>query len=128
MPQKGYLRHSLWPLETILPLIYERGPGFATGHVRVNTSSNRLQVFKANLSCVKCGLTGLYFAIEASINHGAKNGHQGWHLNLYALRGGKEVLMTKDHIVPKSLGGGNGLDNLQTMCTDCNGAKGNSVD
>ena len=33
--------------------------------------------------------------------------------------------MTKDHIVPRSKGGGNGLHNMQTMCIVCNQEKGN---
>ena len=28
--------------------------------------------------------------------------------------------MTKDHIVPKSKGGADHLDNLETMCDQCN--------
>lgn len=36
---------------------------------------------------------------------------------------GKEVLMTKDHIIPKSKGGANDISNYQTMCKRCNEAK-----
>lgn len=35
------------------------------------------------------------------------------------------VLMTVDHIVPKSMGGGNTLDNMQPMCVHCNNVKSN---
>lgn len=33
--------------------------------------------------------------------------------------------MTIDHIIPKSKGGSNKLDNLDPMCSGCNGKKGN---
>jgi 5-methylcytosine-specific restriction endonuclease McrA len=36
------------------------------------------------------------------------------------------VLMTQDHIMPRSKGGANRLENLQTMCCVCNNRKGNS--
>jgi 5-methylcytosine-specific restriction endonuclease McrA len=53
---------------------------------------------------------------------------RAWHLNLYAMReDGVEVLMTQDHILPSSLGGGNQSRNLQTMCHRCNERKGNKV-
>ena len=45
------------------------------------------------------------------------------HFNLYAELDGYIVLMTKDHIVPRSKGGKNMLENYQTMCCLCNSAK-----
>lgn len=41
---------------------------------------------------------------------------------------GKEVLMTKDHIIPKSKGGADDISNYQTMCERCNEAKGNRLE
>jgi len=35
--------------------------------------------------------------------------------------------MTKDHIIPKSAGGANHMDNLQTMCDQCNNRKGSKL-
>jgi 5-methylcytosine-specific restriction enzyme A len=35
--------------------------------------------------------------------------------------------MTRDHIIPKSKGGSDHLNNMQTMCTKCNNKKGNSI-
>jgi hypothetical protein len=32
--------------------------------------------------------------------------------------------VTKDHVVPVSCGGGNGIDNLQPLCRPCNSTKG----
>jgi len=36
-------------------------------------------------------------------------------------------MLTKDHILPVSLGGSDELDNLQTMCDKCNSKKGNKI-
>jgi hypothetical protein len=59
------------------------------------------------------------------------------HLNLYHV--GEEleewknlskdglVMMTKDHITPRSQGGPTNWENLQTMCTICNGKKGSKL-
>jgi 5-methylcytosine-specific restriction endonuclease McrA len=50
------------------------------------------------------------------------------HFNLYCHKpeeGENMVLMTKDHIVPKSKGGKNHISNMQTMCCHCNSTKGN---
>jgi hypothetical protein len=38
-----------------------------------------------------------------------------------------DVEMTIDHIIPKSLGGKNEIDNFQPMCMSCNIAKGNGL-
>lgn len=84
-------------------------------------SSKRLQVFaKKGITCVKCGLKGAYFYKEKNEKDGS------YHFNLYGVRNGKEILFTKDHIRPKSKLGNNSLDNLQTMCTECNKEKGNT--
>lgn len=54
---------------------------------------------------------------------------KSFHLNLYAIdENGKEVLMTKDHIIPKSKGGADDISNYQTMCERCNEAKGNRLE
>lgn len=67
--------------------------------------------------CCECGLEGSFFAKERTKES------KSWHLNLYGIKDGKEVLMTKNHIIPKSLGGKDHVDNYQTMCCRCHSIK-----
>ena len=91
----------------------------------VKMSSQRYAVFKKSLVCVKCGITGVFFAIEKP----DQPENTKYHLNLYSIdEDGNEVLMTKDHIHPKSKGGKNVLENYQTMCYKCNYEKGNMTE
>lgn len=89
---------------------------------KIYALSDRYKVFfTKGYKCCDCGIEGKYFALERNINEATR-----YHLNLYAVdENGKEILMTKDHIIPKSLGGKNHLDNYQTMCCICNNKKGN---
>lgn len=86
-------------------------------------NSHRYQTFKRNgIKCVCCGLEGKYFAKERDINC------LKFHFNLYGLNdNGEEVMLTKDHIIPKSKSGVNHISNYQTMCCKCNKIKGNNI-
>ena len=87
----------------------------------VYTTSLRYKTFiEKGYECVCCGRTGTYYALEKSVGSNQNRAH----FNLYS---DDDVLMTKDHILPKSKGGMDCIDNMQTMCTICNSNKGNSV-
>jgi 5-methylcytosine-specific restriction endonuclease McrA len=98
----------------------------------IHISSNRIRTFSKGVTCVRCGIKGAFFAAEVHerdikrLKGGVDPTEYRLHLNLYAIEEmtGKEVLMTSDHILPKSRGGGDGLDNRQPMCVKCNGIKG----
>lgn len=87
---------------------------------KMKATSQRYQVFFGKgMICVKCGIEGKFFAKERHETD------RTYHLNLYAIdENGEEVLMTKDHIIPKSKGGKNSYENYQCMCARCNMEKG----
>lgn len=90
---------------------------------RVKLTSDRLRLFfLKGITCCCCGVEGNEFRLESHTTETP-------HLNLYAVQeDGKVILMTKDHIHPKSLGGANHMDNYQTMCQPCNGKKAATVE
>ena len=90
----------------------------------IKANSQRLQLFYTKgFKCVVCGTEGKFF-IMVRAEH-----EKRFHLELVGeTPDGKLVMMTKDHIVPKSLGGKDELENYQTMCVTCNCEKGNAPD
>jgi len=86
---------------------------------KVYTKSLRyMTFFQKGTICTCCGREGAYFKLDVS---DPKNPNCK-HFNLYCEDG---MLMTKDHIIPKSLGGTDTVTNLQPMCRECNVKKGN---
>ena len=110
--------------DEILPIIPRKKHRFCVGdrEIAVKTCSLRLQVFKQNLCCVSCGVIGSIFRLQKQPNR-----DEAPHLNLYGLKNGKWILMTQDHIYPRSRGGKDRLDNLCTMCEECNMKKGDQI-
>ena len=94
------------------------------GHM-VSMCSQRYQLFAMKgTKCVICGIEGVFFGLERFVNKDVALPHK-YHFNLYGLsEDGKEILMTKDHIMPRLHGGKSQLDNYQVMCTRCNSDKG----
>ena len=88
----------------------------------INVASDRLKLFATKgVKCVKCDIEGKYFVKERVLD-------ESCHFNLYGINDlGEEILMTKDHIFPKSLGGKDEIDNYQTMCIKCNVEKGKNL-
>ena len=81
---------------------------------------NRLRVFFTHgIECAnpKCKKKGNKLAI------GIDNGGN-YHIDLYCENW---YPMTVDHIIPKSRGGSDHIDNLQPMCIGCNQRKGNKM-
>lgn len=95
----------------------------------IRMGSPRYILFNTNLICVVCDLVGIFFAKERAIYLDRPSGRycpttNHYHFNLYGLNDrGDEVMLTKDHIHPKSQGGSEDQSNFQTMCARCNGRK-----
>ena len=84
----------------------------------VKVSSLRLRTFQKSRTCVCCGRVGTVMGLDFP------DGQDRPHFNLYCIEDGEMILMTKDHIIPKSKGGKNHISNMQTMCCHCNLRKG----
>lgn len=93
---------------------------------KVKMNSQRYTLFKRDgVQCVSCGIKGEFFALERHENDKTSRPH----FNLYGIdKDGNEVLMTKDHIIPKAKGGKNALSNYQVMCVTCNNEKSDFED
>lgn len=117
-----YLRTATYSIDEVLPYIGDYEKEYDGDWIYMG--SQRYQNFaKHGVECVVCGLKGEFFAKERCKNQ------DYYHFNLYAYdQNGREVMMTKDHIIPKSKGGKNELDNYQPMCKKCNSHKGNKND
>lgn len=88
----------------------------------INFDSIRYHNFHKNgTKCVSCGLEGTVFKMERHRDE------EPYHLNLYARKGDELILMTRDHILPRALGGSERIENQQVMCQPCNGAKGSQL-
>ena len=114
-----YIRKSVHTVDEILAIV---GSGLVdAGDHTYNTDSDRLYLFQEKgVCCVHCGIEGVFFAKEKDW----KTDHEKYHFNLYALNANNDpVLMTKDHIKPRSKGGPDKLENYQTMCARCNKIK-----
>lgn len=99
------------------------------GHQMKPYSLRYLTFMTSGTKCVCCGVEGTRFYKERSVGKNGKpvgGAYGNYHFNLYGVKkNGDEVLMTKDHILAKNLGGKDHVDNMQTMCTHCNGKKSN---
>lgn len=140
------IRYGIFPIKEVLSRISPHKSLFEVDGRKffVKMGSQRYKLFDKSIVCVKCKREGNYFALESSdeilrwtsrlISNSGPKPHYRMHpyyighFNLYSLTsGGKEILMTKDHIVPVSRGGRNMMTNYQVMCAICNNNKGNST-
>ncbi len=134
LSRSSRIRLAIYPVEEILALFRTNLPntparrGIKVGETvaQVKLNSDRYKLFLTKgLKCVGCSREGNMFALERAKDNCNPD---AYHFNLYHAQTNKlgemiETLMTKDHIVPKSKGGPDHIDNYQTMCTQCNRIK-----
>lgn len=84
---------------------------------REYTSGNKL-------ACWCCGIEASCFVASKHKNDIQEKSPV---LDLYAYSGTHLVLMTRDHIIPRSLGGSNDIRNLRIGCVTCNRDRGNTM-
>lgn len=95
---------------------------------------SRINTYKLSQQCAYTGIPIDYFAIEMGGQLGSmlrakqcSAEEMQWHVNPYSQIQNLEMMMTSDHIIPRSLGGANCLLNRQPLLADINVAKQNSI-
>lgn len=85
--------------------------------------AERLETYlEKGVECRACGIEGSHYAVETDPGRGI-------HIDLYTKDpdGHGEVMITRDHIMPRHLGGLDHLDNYQPLCKCCNESKGHKL-
>jgi hypothetical protein len=124
--------------EEIFPIIHSAKLQLPNGKTYFIRNKARYHTFSKNTNCCCCGLKGEIVIIQRDTSQEKNKNYKKVcidnicmdkaTINLYGIdQYGKLVLMTKDHIIPSSLGGKNNVNNSQTMCTNCNNKKQNRI-
>ena len=124
------ITYHTWSYQELYPLI---GSGkskisFSTelGDFPVSVGTKKFELLRRNRFCVQCKIEGTIWKLQSHQKLGLLE--QRPHLNLYAVNERAEhILMTQDHIFPRSAGGSDDLHNLQTMCAVCNNKKADNI-
>lgn len=123
---RGLERKSIHSVKEVFAAVRAAAgaPNFVVDGDAISPDSKYALFLLAGTRCRHCGIRGVFFAKERW------PGVSQWHLNLYGVDSetGAEVVMTKDHVVPRSLGGTASLSNLQPLCKPCNERKGSRLE
>lgn len=99
-------------------------PEFMTQHpLFVRYTRLRFKFKSGEVSCVRCGLQGTLAIQYRHLNEDDET----IHIDLFGVKGDRFKMLTLDHILPRSWGGTAANANMQTMCSDCNHKKGNTI-
>ena len=119
-------RKELYSVEFILSIIRSGVESVVLDGDTIRLTSLKYALFlEKGVECVSCSLVGMFFAKERDEGD-KRDSFNSYYLSLYGLTPeGEEVLITKDHVQPRSRGGEDAVSNMQTMCVICNHRKGN---
>jgi 5-methylcytosine-specific restriction endonuclease McrA len=134
----NYIKKESYPVQRVLDVVGIFDPEnrrriYDFDGDLIKMDSQRYFLFKRDgCKCVTCGVEGTFFRKERDANFNHKQGNKTieprFHFNLYAItESGEEVMITKDHIIPKSKGGPDIMSNYQVMCYTCNQDKKNKI-
>lgn len=119
--KNGYQRFGRFRVEDVVPHCGKVRHRFRLPdggkELSVRMGAQRMILMGRTQECACCGMEGKYFWLE-------KSGCLPPHFNLYGEDDeGYPVMMTVDHILPRSKGGATTQDNIQLLCRRCNTAK-----
>lgn len=128
----NYIRDSFWDLKDVYNLLKKnknKNKYFYINKNKIKTSSQKNNLFiqnyekyKNKCKCDICGLEAKYMVLEKSKD--VVNDY--FHFNLYTInKDNQEIYFNIDHVIPKSKGGKNELENMQLTCEICNSKKAN---
>ncbi len=118
--ENGLIHVAEYPVKQVLAGYFRNKITVGRYTYSVRHGSLRYLTFDKSCVCCCCGIVGSRMFLDTP-NVGSGSAH----FNLYAEWNDKLVLMTKDHVLPRSKGGKDVVDNMRTMCTVCNGHRGN---
>ncbi len=117
-------------IEDVLASAAAVGPKteFVVEGVKLKKCETLKVIIQHGTTCVACGRSALFFTYHRE-HLQQKDSPKTLRLMFdHKNRDGSLTHMTKDHIVPKALGGPNKMENYQPMCYTCNQRKGAKVD
>jgi 5-methylcytosine-specific restriction endonuclease McrA len=121
--------NNILPIKTVLEAAKQvkEHEQFSVNGMIFRRSSTLSVIIHHGTTCVACKQTALYFKIED--NHpGSQSKILRLVFNHKDPENRSDSFMTKDHIIAKSKGGKDHLDNYQPMCLNCNREKGTKDD
>lgn len=89
----------------------------------VRLSDTAKTVLRDNFGCSCCKTVATHYVLHRDSLHK----HISYSIAFFHINDGDLIFHTKDHIVPRSLGGKDNFSNYQGMCYTCNQLKGDSL-
>lgn len=117
-----FIRLAQYSWNDVMAEMAQSNDMITVGEHNVRTYRLKYQTFvrdyyEGKFCCSSCGIEPSHAVIFSTPQSSEK------FINFFALDNDKEVLLTHDHTIARSLGGTNELDNTTTMCEQCNRRK-----